>query len=175
MSSERIGFFGGSFNPPTNIHINLANMLIEQNKVDKVVFVPVGNYYPKKDLAEASDRYNMLKLACKDYKKLEVEDLASSHPNNLFASDTFKLIYEKYANNDIFFIMGSDNFEKMPTWKNYEYLKNNYKFIVLERNKTEISSSQIRKMIRNHQDVEEWINKDVWQYIIQKKLYNYSN
>ena len=60
----RIGFFGGSFNPPTNAHINLAKEVIKVCNLDKVIFVPMGNYYPKEGLAKAEDRLKMLEIAC---------------------------------------------------------------------------------------------------------------
>ena len=57
MKKEKIGFFGGCFNPPTNTHIDLANKLIKNGIIEKVIFVPVGNYYQKQNLASAEDRY----------------------------------------------------------------------------------------------------------------------
>ncbi len=190
MKKEKIGFFGGCFNPPINTHVNLANNLIEANIVDKVIFVPVGDYYQKQNLVTAIHRYNMLKLACSNYKNLEVENIASTHKEKLFAKDTFKLLYEKYHNNtDIYLIMGSDNFEKMPKWKNYGDIIKKYKFIVLERLKHEttsnlenvlyfknkqiedISSTAIRNKLKSKEDVSNWINKDVLKYIHENKLY----
>lgn len=63
---KKIGFFGGCFNPPTNVHINLAKRLIIEKKIDMVFFVPVGDYYKKQELETAKHRLNMLKLACKN-------------------------------------------------------------------------------------------------------------
>ena len=190
MNKLKVGFFGGCFNPPTNVHINLANNLIKDGILDKVVFVPVGDYYEKKDLVSARDRYNMLKIACKDYENIEVEDIAITHQDKLYAVDTFKLIYEKFnATADIYLIMGSDNFEKMPNWKDYEELMKNYKFIVLERlnhkqetnlgnvlfyktNPTEdISATCIRKKIINYEDVSKYVSPQVLQYISEKHIY----
>ena len=188
---EKVGFFGGCFNPPTNIHINMANRLIEDKILDKVVFVPVGDYYNKSSLASAQDRYNMLKLATEDYQNIEIDDIVCKSEKILFAIDTFKLLSEKYNKKfDIYFIMGSDNFEKMPKWKDYEELISNYKFVVIERinhsitikNKNvinyknsliqeDMSSTKIRNMIKANKDVTEYINKDVIKYIKSNKLY----
>lgn len=44
---ERIGFFGGCFNPPTIAHIELIENTIKENNLDKVYFVPMGDQYPK--------------------------------------------------------------------------------------------------------------------------------
>ena len=168
---EKVGFFGGCFNPPTNIHINLANNLIQAGKLDKVIFVPVGDYYQKQNLVSAKHRYNMLKLACEGLENIQVEEIASLHKDKLYATDTFNLIYEKYNKYvDIYFIMGSDNYEKMPEWKNYKEIKDKYKYIVLDRTE-ELSSTEIRNMIKNGNDVTNYIDVNVLKYIQGEKLY----
>lgn len=107
---------------------------------------------------------------------LDVEDLLINHTETLHASDSFELIKNKYNNDDLYFIMGSDNFEKMPTWKNYQNIKDKYKFIVLERNgSTCVSSTEIRNMIRNNVDVQKWLNFEVINYIKENNLYTYTN
>ena len=45
MEKIKMGFFGGCFNPPSNIHINLAKELVETKLLNSVTFVPVGDYY----------------------------------------------------------------------------------------------------------------------------------
>ena len=60
---KKIGFFGGCFNPPTNMHIKIANDLIKEGKLDKVIFIPMNDFYKKEELIEAKHRFNMLKLA----------------------------------------------------------------------------------------------------------------
>lgn len=154
-----------------------------------MIFVPVGNYYEKDDLIDAKHRYNMLKLAIEH--KMDVEEIALESKIKLYASDTFELIKEKYIKDDIFFIMGSDNFRKMPTWKNYEKLITNYNIIVIERERkkiryenskniieyipeklAEINSTKIRQMIKNKQeDVKIYLNTKVYEYIKKNNLY----
>lgn len=89
---NKIGFFGGCFNPPTNIHIRIANKLIEEGKLDKVIFVPVNDYYKKENLVQAKHRYNMLQLATKKYDKLEVDDIEIKENRKLCAVDVFEII-----------------------------------------------------------------------------------
>jgi nicotinate-nucleotide adenylyltransferase len=88
----------------------------------------------------------------------------------LQAIDTFKIIENEFKNNENFFIMGSDNFEKIKFWKNSEELLNNYQYIILKRDNN-ISSSIVREKIKNNESVEKLIFKDVEQYILDKKLY----
>lgn len=168
---KKVGFFGGCFNPPSIVHVELANNLINKKNLDKVIFVPVGDFYEKKDLVQAKHRYNMLKLAIKGYENLEIDDIELQEKSKLYAVDIFKLINEKYKNEDIYYIMGSDNFNKMNTWKDYERIKN-YQYLVLERNQDDcISSTKIRNMIRNKIDTSKYIRKEVYDYINQNNLY----
>ncbi len=174
---KRIGFFGGCFNPPNNLHIEIANNLIKDKKVDKVVFVPVNDYYKKNGLIEGKYRYNMLKLAVQDYKNLEVDDIELIENRKLYAVDAFELIKKsKFVkeNDEIFLIMGSDNFKKMPEWKDYNKIKDKdkYKYIVVDRNKEEITSTKIREMLsKNNNEVAEYLPELVYEYILANKLY----
>lgn len=169
---KKIGFFGGCFNPPTKIHIEIANNLIKDKKVDKVIFIPVNDYYKKNNLAKSNHRYNMLKLITKNQKNIAVDDIEIKENRLLFAVDAFELIENKYVNTDIFFIMGSDNYIKMSTWKDYNKIKNKYNYIVIDRNKNEVSSTQIRDMIKyDNKNVIDYIPKEVYEYIVENKLY----
>lgn len=133
----------------------------------------------------------MLKLAVEDNKQLEIENIAIESKIKLYATDTFKLIKEKYNKDDIFFIMGSDNFRKMPTWKNYKELITNYNIIVIERERKKIrnenpqniiefipetlasaDSTKIRNMIKdNNEEAKKYLNPNVYEYIRKNKLY----
>ncbi len=190
MQGKKVGFFGGCFNPPTNVHIQLANSLINNKVLDKVIFVPVGDYYEKKNLVPAIHRYKMLKIACNGNGNLEVEEIACNHKEKLYATDTFELIFDKYNKNaDMYLIMGSDNFQKMPTWKNYQEIINRYKFIVIERLKYEkvdnlknviyvkneqtedISATCIRNKLKKGDNVSSYLNTEVINYIEKNNLY----
>ena len=186
----RIGFYGGCFNPTSNIHVNLAKIIINKFKLDKMVFVPVGDYYEKNGLISALDRYSMLKLAIENEEKMEIEELAIQSKIKLYAADTFKLLKEKYNKDELFFVMGSDNFRKMPNWKNYDELVNCYNIIVIERERKhirktdrknilefipdkveEVDSSKIRQMISNNEDASGYLNNKVYSFIKEKGLY----
>lgn len=173
---KKIGFFGGCFNPPTNMHIKIANDLIEEGKLDKVIFIPMNDFYKKEELIKAKHRFNMLKLAIAKYKELEVDDIEIKEKRRLFAIDAFEILKNSYCNEkiEIYLIMGSDNFNKMPNWKDYNKIKDEYKYIVIDRDKKDISSTEIRNMIKNNdRNVMEYISKEVYNYIIENKLYKF--
>lgn len=198
---KRYGFFGGSFNPPTKAHEELAKEIMKEFNLDKLFFVPVGNTYQKNGLIDEKDRYRMLNILFEEEEKIEVSDLELQTEQSLKAIDVFSLIEARYKNEEIFYIMGDDNLEKTPNWKAAEELLKNHKFIILKRNNKELkeliqnsnmlwkykenfyeskmqklipySSSQVRKAIQlgNTEEIEKMVNPKVYQYITEKNLY----
>ena len=133
----KIGIFGGSFNPPHNMHKNIALDLIKNKYLDKVIYVPTGNKYNKKGLANQNDRYNMLKLMIEGYDNLDVSNYEFSKLT--FTYETLNHFKNIYKNDEIYFICGSDNLKEITTWKNYDYILDNFKLIVIRRNNDDIN------------------------------------
>ena len=101
---KKYGFFGGSFNPITNAHIQIALNILKRYNLDKIIFVPVGNNYQKAELIDEKHRYNMIKIAIQDYKTLQVSDIELNSKKDYKAIDIFKIIKQKYVNTDILWI-----------------------------------------------------------------------
>lgn len=151
----RIGFFGGSFNPPTKAHINLAIEALDKCKLDKLVFVPMGDTYKKVGLAKAEDRLKMLEIVCKSIndKRLEVSDIELKLTKRIHAIDAFKLIQKAYQNDEAFFIMGADNFTNILNWKQSEELISKYKYIVFERKEIDLNKYiEVHEQIKKHKE-----------------------
>lgn len=196
---SKIGFFGGSFNPLTIAHINLAIKIVNVCKLDKLIFVPIGDFYKKKDLIIFKHRYNMIKLACSVNKYLDILDIEDNQKTRLYAIDTFEIIKKQYINDDIYFIMGTDNLEKIKDWKSYNNLITQYKYIILERKENafydilknnvdikehkdnfivvsdykykDISSSLVREKIKKNEDISKLVSKEIEEYIKENNLY----
>lgn len=170
---SRIGFFGGCFNPITKAHIQLIKKVIQERNLDKVYFVPMGNLYEKKDLIKLEYRIEMLKLAFEQEEKMQI--LAISNQNEkTYAIDTFRIIDEKFPEAERFFIMGSDNFQKITQWKKSDALLKNYQYIVLNRENgdmKQISSSLVRQKIKQNEPIDDCVPAQVVDYIKQKNLY----
>ncbi len=187
----KIGIFGGSFNPPHKMHKTIALELIEKNYVDKVIYVPTGNKYNKKDLIDAKHRLEMLEIMIQNNDSLLVSDY---EVKNILTYTYQTLDYFKsiYPNDEIYFICGSDNLKEITTWKNYKYILETYKLLVIKRNNdnldemvnnlntsgiilTEIfpqnvSSTNIRKDL-NNQIVNDDLDINVAEYIKRNQLY----
>lgn len=198
---KKYAFFGGSFNPPTIAHKTCAEKILQELKLDKLFFVPVGDGYKKAGLINEKYRYEMLKLICKESQNLDVCDIELNTCINYKAIDVFRLIKNKYKDDEIYFIMGADNFKNILDWKDWEELISNYSFILLNRNninlekliyeneilnnyrnnfycinnmkEIEISSTFIRNKIKVGQKelIKDMLDVNVLQYIEERKLY----
>lgn len=198
---KKLGFFGGSFNPPTYAHINIAKMSIEKFNLDAVYFVPVGNLYNKPSLIDEKYRYKMLQLVCGD--KIKAENVELNRKETLDTLQAFNLIEKKYKNDEteIFYIMGADNFEKLPNWKDSKKLVEDYQYIIFKRDGSnleqcieknqilkknrqnfkfldlqqyaDISSGIIRELIKkeDYEQCKEYTDAAIVQYIKENKLY----
>ena len=200
MQKKIIAIFGGSFNPPINSHIYLAKQIIEKlENIEKLIFVPVSTKYKKQELVGDKHRYNMLKIICDKEKKIEVSSIEMDSKKQLYTIETLNYFKDIYKNDDIYFIMGTDNIKELENWKTPEEILKKYKIIVLERendnlaeiiknsellknNKESIikingidriflSSTMIREKIKKGENIEEFIDKDVLKYIQENKLY----
>lgn len=129
----KIGIFGGSFNPPHNMHKNIGLELIKNNYVDKVIYVPTGNYYPKEGLVMGEKRLEMLKIMLADYNNMEVDDYEVKN-RLVYTYQTLNYFKDKFYGADLYFICGTDNLKELSTWKNYQYIIDNFKFIIIRRN-----------------------------------------
>ncbi len=200
MQKKIIAVFGGSFNPPINSHILLAKQILEKCKqIEKVIFVPVSTKYQKQELVEDKHRFNMLRIICNKENKLEVSDIELTSDVQLYTIQTLDAFKQKYKENDIYFVMGTDNLKELKTWSEAERILKEYKIIILERendnlnelienneflkkykdslikiegiDKIYLSSTMIRKKIKQGKSVEEFIDSDVLEYIEKYELY----
>ena len=183
----KIGIFGGTFNPPHKMHLRIALSLIEKNYVDKVIFVPTGNKYDRKDLNNEIDRLNMVDIMIKNYKNLESSDFELGK-KRVYTYQTLNHFKETYKNDEIYFICGADNINDFKTWKNYQYILDNFKVLVIARNNEKVginhpniiftdvitddlSSTFIRKNIKTIKNIANLIDENVLDYIKERKFY----
>lgn len=189
---KHLAIFGGSFDPVHNAHIEMAKCSLKEFNLNKIVFVPAYKPPHKINLtASAEDRYNMLKLALKQYPEFDIDVYELSLRKEVFSYQMLDYFKEKYNNYTVKMIIGSDSFNQLSIWKEPEYICKNYGFYVLLRpnievNKlspyykycefsktiiSDISSTYIREKIKLKQDISCFVDKTVLTYIKEKKLY----
>ena len=147
---EKYAFFGGSFNPPTYAHLEIAKIALAYLNLSKVFFVPVGNNYNKADLLDEKVRYEMLRLMCENEGNIYVENIELNRKKALRAHQALEEIDKKYNTSENYYIMGADNFVRLPNWDEAEEMLKKYNFIVFKRGEI---------------DLEEQINDDEFDYI----------
>jgi nicotinate-nucleotide adenylyltransferase len=134
----KIGFFGGSFDPPHNGHRVVAAAAAEAFHLERVLLAPVASQPLKRDGAEApfEDRLRMIELLCAGSAVLEATDIdgprSSGEPN--YTIDTIARL-ERTLNSatEIFVIVGADAFQTLRQWRDFEELLRVAQWIVVSR------------------------------------------
>ncbi|MBV8069966.1 MAG: nicotinate (nicotinamide) nucleotide adenylyltransferase [Acidobacteriaceae bacterium] len=132
---ERICLFGGTFDPIHNAHLRIAQEALKCCSLDRILFIPAGNP-PHKDSAGVTpyeDRFRMVELACEPYPAFEASRLEAGSERS-YTIDTIKRMRETLAPGDrLFFLIGSDAFDEIETWKGWQELIRLLEFIVVAR------------------------------------------
>ena len=125
---ERIGIYGGSFNPPHIGHIQAAKQAVEALKLDKLLVIPAG-IAPHKQMPGNSptpqQRLDMLRLTLADCPQIEVSDLELKREGPSYTYETILQLRESYPEACLILFMGTDMFLSIDTWKNPEIILEN--------------------------------------------------
>ena len=130
----RVGVFGGCFNPVHVGHLSLIEEVLTRFELEKVLVVPNMNHYYKVHKEVSFDLISkMIKLAIDDKWNCEISTLESD-PNKDYATyETLRVITEDNLNNELYLILGSDQFLQFPNWKNSDEIKDKINLIIALR------------------------------------------
>lgn len=153
----KIGIYGSSFDPITNVHLWTASTIAHRSKLDKVIFLPSSKKRRDKQMNVSDEhRLKMVKMAVKDNQKFMVDDFEMNvPPGKHYTYDTMEHFKSKYPNDELYFIMGADLLVDIGEgkWKLGEKLIANNKFIVMARNGIDMLSTISKSpILRNHDD-----------------------
>lgn len=142
MCAERLGLFGGSFDPIHEGHIKIALIAKERCALDKIEFLiakisPLKNHKP---LFDDNKRLQLLEQAIEPYKDFTVSTIELDREGPSYTYQSVKYYQEKYPEAKLFWIMGADAFNTLVKWENYPYLRDNLHFIVISRNNLELNN-----------------------------------
>ncbi len=134
----KIGIMGGSFNPFHNGHLETALSVMKITGLDKIILMPANNPPHKEvdsDFAPSLHRYCMTVLGVIDSKSdLTVSDYEISKGGVSYTWDTMNEFTKKLSDEDqLYFITGVESFEKIETWREWEKLVSEFKFIINTR------------------------------------------
>ena len=120
---ERIGIYGGAFNPPHIGHIRAAQYALKSLKLDKLIVIP-SFVSPHKQLPESSadpaQRLNMLQLCFDGMDDIFVSDMELQRGGTSFTYETVKQVHEMYPEAELVLFMGTDMFLTFHCWRKPE-------------------------------------------------------
>ncbi len=151
MPSERIAFYGGSFDPVHIGHIEIARRLIVEFSLDRFVFIPAFHapHKPERKPTSAYDRYAMLCLATANDEQITVSRIELDRPERPYTVETLTTLKEKHVADDIFFVMGADSWRDILTWREWEKVLLMVNHIVVTRPGYEIDTAHVSPAVRS--------------------------
>jgi nicotinate-nucleotide adenylyltransferase len=186
----KIGLYFGSFNPIHTGHLIIASHIIEHTDLQKIWFVvsPQNPLKPSATLLNEYQRLNMVRLAVENDSRFNASDVEFKLPKPSYTIDTLTYLFEKYPKHQFTVLMGSDSYQNLNKWKNYELLVKNYSLVVYNRQNFEvkdnvynatilnaplldISSTLIRNLIKEKKSIKYLVPNTVLDELMNNKYY----
>ncbi|HPZ51443.1 MAG TPA: nicotinate-nucleotide adenylyltransferase [Clostridia bacterium] len=197
----RVGISGGTFDPIHIGHVKSAEYVYKTLELDEVVFIPNGQP-PHKVTSFVTDerhRFEMVKLAIKDYPAFSVSDIEMKKDGYSYTVDTLRALTKEYRQKfgdvKLYYIIGTDVLGEITSWKESNEVFKLCEFVVLRRPgfvldnarekaeaggakihvvdapQIDISSTRIRELLEEGKDVKMYIPEKVYTYILSNNLY----
>ena len=194
-----MGVLGGTFDPVHNGHLHIADALRTALNLDSVLWVPAGRPPHKSDQIVSSDRDRlaMLDLALADSVTNEISTIDIDRSGPSYTADTLEILAEHFPSARLFFLMGEDSLRDLPTWRDPQRILRVAELAVAGRPGVEadleslelqvpgvrkrvfvvpteeiaISSSEIRRRVRENQSIHGLVPATVEAYIHDRGLY----
>ncbi len=133
-ASERIGIFGGAFDPPHRAHIELVRTAIAQLRLDALQVLPTGDAWHKtRTLSPAADRLAMARLAFAGLAAVRVDDREMRRDGPTYTVDTLRELQAQLPQAALFLIIGADQYRTLPSWHDWRSLLRIATICVAER------------------------------------------
>ena len=187
----KIGLYFGSFNPIHIGHLIIANHILNESEIQKIWFIvsPQNPLKKEQKLLNEYDRFHLVRLAVEDDKRVKASDIEFRLPKPSFTINTLTYLQEKYPTHQFIIIMGSDSFQNIHKWKNYQTIIDNYSISVYKRPGFEIentinakiniidtpllqiSATQIRELIKQGKSIRYMVPDKVLEEIERGNYY----
>jgi len=196
---KKLGIFGGTFNPIHKGHIEMINGFAGGLSLDKVILIPT--FIPPHKSCEGiipfECRYEMCRIAAQKNPAIELNDIEKKRGGASYTYDTLSFLQKEYPDYKLYLLTGADMFLIFDTWYKYkeilqsvvlctiargaqnkrllaDFSKNLAPFgqtVICDFNVTDISSTQIRDMVKKGLPIDDFVDKNVESYIKEKNLY----
>ncbi len=190
--SPRIGVMGGAFDPPHAGHVAIAKSFAKSDLIDQlwVLPTPAPPHKQSEELTEYRHRLEMTKLCFEDVPSVYVDDFESGLPAPQYTYNTLGALSEKYSEHNFTLCIGEDSLSTIKTWYNWEELLRDYDILVAKRpgfkvdpefnsehiyfvdhQPSDISSTKVREVLNTGRIPEEFLCKNLPDYIKKNHLY----
>jgi nicotinate-nucleotide adenylyltransferase len=192
---ERIGIFGGSFDPPHTGHLLAASDALEALGLDRLVFVP-ARLSPFKEgvtVTSAADRLAMVRLLVGGDPRFGVDPIEIDREGLSYTVDTLAAYADRHPRAELYLLVGEDVLPGFPQWREPDRIRRLARLVVLRRTTTEeqplpelmrtdppvvlktrridVSSTEVRQRARAGRSLRGFVPEAVAAYIEQARLY----
>ncbi len=200
MSPERIGVFGGSFDPPHLGHLILAGEAVHQMQLARLLWVltPTPPHKLNQEVTQLQFRLAMLELAISDNPNFKLSRLELDRPGPQFTLDTLHLLMKQEADAQLILLLGGDSLHDLPEWHQPEDIISichqigvmrrlgdeleltrlearlpgiTSKITYIDAPLLEIASHDVRERIKNNEPFRYYLLPAVYEYIQKHNLY----
>ncbi|NIA13358.1 MAG: nicotinate (nicotinamide) nucleotide adenylyltransferase [Nitrospiraceae bacterium] len=194
---ERIGLFGGSFDPVHNTHCDIARAALSDAQLDRVFFV-VAARPPHKAVglcASIGERLAMVEAAVRDDPRMEASRVEIDREGPSYTVDTLRQFHRKFPAAELHLIIGMDSLLDLPRWREPEEIAALAKLLVVPRpgldnagppelegryrvlpfDQTRLSSTEVRERIASGEAFGELVPPAVERLIKEKGIYDAAN
>ena len=188
---ERIGVFGGTFDPVHVGHIVAACEVRGAVPLDRVLLVVAGDPWQKRGrvVASATERLALVELAIEDIEGVEASAVEVEREGASVTADTLEALQR--PGRELFLILGADAVANMPTWRRLEETRQLATVVVIERAgdteasppgegwrfvrvaipRLDVSSTDLRERLRSGRSIDGMVPPAVVQRIHARGLY----
>lgn len=187
----KIGLYFGSFNPVHIGHLIIANHVLNETDIQKIWFVvsPQNPFKQSGTLLNEYDRLHLVRLASEADNRIKVSDIEFGLPKPSYTIDTLSHLKERFPVYEFSIIMGSDSFQNLHKWKNYEQIIKSHKIYVYNRTGftientfeaevifldaplLQISATKIRELIKSGKSIRYMVPENVREEIESRSFY----
>lgn len=189
MSGERLGVFGGTFDPIHVGHLTAAGAARYQLGLDRVLLVVAGDPWQKHDavVASADDRFAMVAAACAGIEGLEASRLELDRPGPTYTIDTLEALAA--PDRELFLVLGADAAAGLDSWVRADAVRATATLAVVAREgdrpapagaltvtmpRLDVSSTDLRRRIANGEPVDFLVPAPALTVIRARGLYTHT-
>lgn len=198
-----IGIYGGTFDPVHMGHVTMLEKVIEKVRLGRVIVLPdrIPPHKQSDGLVSGEHRIKMCGLAFSECPNTEVSDMEIKREGKSYSVITLRQLHEKFPEDRLHFIMGSDMLLSFEKWYMYEEIltlaglicvsrckedspvleaqaqklrEKGGEVVIVDTEPFEVSSTEIRRKLRAGEDCSGLVDKKVIAYIRKNHLYQNS-